>query len=351
MNRILTYILLSLSLMTLSCRKAENPSQDIGYDRDNIYFFMRDVQYGAPSSKAIIESTETLKNLKLPLRVVDQYAMSTPFDGNIEMVWDDQSQLWPARRDNQGNSVAWQGKDYLFYSFLSSEGNGDVSWSKNVKQADKVTITQPAAYTHDDAVWADFLMSYIVPADGRLKPLVEFEMERITAGVEVYVSTPLDPASATITITDISIDGIRNEAEYSLVHHDNANSGLVGIRNNWVTAIKGDERVYRRTGNIETKQRTTEEMFDQKFLVMRFVTVPQPVNGKLTIDYTSNGRKYTQTFDLSLIPSVRRWERGRKARYYVNIDTSVGLEANVAEWISVDYIEGTFLPWLPDDDE
>lgn len=344
MNRILTYILLLLSLMTLSCRKAENPSQDIGYDRDNIYFFMRDVQYCAPSSKTIIENTETLKSLQLPLRVVNQNAITSPFNGEATIYWNNDSKLW-------NPNVAWEGKDYLFYSFLSSPGSGAVSWSKNVKPADKVTISQPDAYTHDDAVWADFLMSYIVPADGRLKPLVEFEMERITAGVEVYVSTPLDQASTTITITSVSIDKIRNQADCSLVHHDYANSGQAGIRNNWVTTLKGGEQTYSRRESIQIVQRTTEEMFDSKFLVMRFVTVPQPVNGTLTINYTANDKNYTQTFDLSQIPSVRRWERGRKARYYVNIDTSVGLEANVAEWISVDYIEGTFLPWLPDDDE
>lgn len=343
MNRTLTYILLSLSLMTLSCRKAESPSQDIGYDRDNIYFFMRDVQYCAPSSKTIIENTETLKSLQLPLRVVNQNAITSPFNGEATIDWNNDSKLW-------NPNVAWEGKDYLFYSFLSSPGSGAVSWSKNVKPADKVTISQPDAYTHDDAVWADFLMSYIVPADGRLKPLVEFEMERITAGVEVYVSTPLDQDDATVTIKSISINHICNKADYSLVHHDNANSGLVGIRNNWVTSASGD-CTYQRTGEIGIQQRTTEEIYDQKFRVMRFVTVPQAVAGELEIEYTSAGREYSQTFDLSQIPSVRRWERGRKARYYVNIDTSVGLEANVAEWISVDYIEGTFLPWLPDDDE
>lgn len=350
MNRILSYILISSCLLTMSCRKAETPAEDFGYDKDYIHFFMRNVQYGNPSSKAIIENTETLKSLKLPLRVVDQYSITTPFNGSVQMTWDENSQLWPAI-NNSGNSVAWQGKDYLFYSFLLSSGTaGTVSHETNVKPADRVTITQPTAYTHDDEVWADFLMSYTVPADGRLKPLVEFEMERITAGVEVYVSTPLDPADATITITSISINHICNSAEYSLVHHDNANSGLVGIRNNWVTSASGD-CTYQRTGEIGVQQRTTEEMFDQKFRVMRFVTVPQTVAGELVIVYTSAGREYSQSFDLSQIPSVRRWERGRKARYYVNIDTSVGLEANVAEWISVDYIEGTFLPWLPDDDE
>lgn len=351
MNRILTYILLSLSVFAISCRKAEEPSVDIGNDRDNIYFFMRDVNYGTPSSKTIIEDTETLKNLELPLKVVDQYAISSPFDGSVDMIWN--GHLWPAR-NNRGNSVAWQGKDYLFYSFLSSGGTGSgagtVSFSKIVKPADKVTITQPISYTHDDKVWADFLMSYIVPVDGRLKPLVEFNMERITAGVEVYVSTPLDPSEASITIKKISIDNISNKADYSLVHHDYSNSGMVGIRNNWVASVSGNYK-YERNGNISVQQRTTQEVFDQTFIVMRFVTVPQPVNGKLTIEYRSNGIDYAHTFDLSQIPSVRRWERGRKARYYINIDTSAGLEANVAEWISVDYIEGTFLPWLPEDDD
>lgn len=346
MNRICSYFF-ALVFLSVSCQKVADVSVEDGFDRDFIYFFMRDVQYGDPSTKAIIENTETLKTLKLPLRVVDETKVESPFDGKVEMAWDDDSKLWPA-------NVAWQNKNYSFYSWIQSPGTGTgagtVSYGTNIKPADKVTLTQPSSYVHSDEVldevWADFLMSYVVPVDGRARPLVEFEMERITAGVEVYVSTPL---AVDMTITQISITNVVHSADYSLVHHDLANSGRTGIRNNWLTTEKATT-TYTRTGNIMVQRREAEDMFDSKFNIMRFITIPQSVKSVLTINYTSNGRTYTESFNLADVPSARRWDRGRKTRYYINLDTSVGLEAKVAEWVSVDFIEGTFLPWLPEED-
>ena len=343
MNRICSYFF-ALVFLSVSCQKVADVSVEDGFDRDFIYFFMRDVQYGNPSVKAIIENTETLKNRKLSLRVVDETNDASPFDGSVQMAWDDASKLWPAKRN--GSSVAWQNKNYSFYSWIQSAGAGTVSYGTNIKPADKVTLTQPSSYVHSDDAWADFLMSYVVPVDGRARPLVEFEMERITAGVEVYVSTPL---AVDMTITQISITDVVRSADYSLVHHDLANSGRAGIRNNWLTTEKA-RTTYTRTESVTVKRRTTEDMFDSKFNVMRFITIPQSVKSELTINYTSNGRTYTESFNLADVPSVRRWDRGRKTRYYINLDTSVGLEAKVAEWVSVDFIEGTFLPWLPEED-
>ena len=192
MNRICSYFF-ALVFLSVSCQKVADVSVEDGFDRDFIYFFMRDVQYGNPSVKAIIENTETLKNPDMKLRVVDETNVASPFDGSVQMAWDDASKLWPAKRN--GNSVAWQNKNYSFYSWIQSAGTGTgagtVSYGKNIKPADKVTLTQPSSYVHSDDAWADFLMSYVVPVDGGARPLVEFEMERITAGVEVYVSTPL----------------------------------------------------------------------------------------------------------------------------------------------------------------
>lgn len=339
--RIYTFL---MCLIAVSCGKVETPPHNEGYDKDLIQFFMRDVQYASPSSKAIIESTETLKNKKLPLRVVNSSNVQPPFNGAVEIGFDEGSGLW-----NTGQT--WNtNQSYSFYSFLISqpERSATVSWTTDQKPADKVTITEPSEYSHNDDVWADFLMSYVVPVNGADKPLVEFEMERITAGVEVFVSTPLD--EGLVTIKDISITNISNSATFSLVQHDMANSGRTGIRNNWVPSSVSGSCEYSRS-NIPVMNRTDEDMFDNKFLVMRFVTIPQAVTSILTINYSSDGKDYSVSFDLYADTSVIRWDRGRKTRYYVNIDTSVGLEAKIAEWISVDFIEGTFLPWQPGDDQ
>lgn len=343
MKRIYTYFILSLILMT-SCQKEVNKPVEGGFNRDYIHFFMRDVQYGDPSTKAIIENTETLKNLGLSMYVVDRFNITAPFNGSVGMEWDSSSSLWPAK-NNRGNSVAWEGKEYSFYSWILSAGDGTVTPSKLVRPGDKVTITQPSSYVHEDSHWADFLMSYIVAANGSAKPLVEFELERVTAGVEVYVFTPLDG----VKINSISIDNVVNSAVFNLDNQDNANSGRVGIRNNWRVTNASGSATYNRE-NVDVSKRNSEDVFDSKFLVMRFVTIPQAIASTLTISYTSNSVDYEESFDLSKVSSIKRWNRGRKTRYYINIDTSVGLEAKIAEWISVDFIEGTFLPWLPDEE-
>lgn len=67
--------------------------------------------------------------------------------------------------------------------------------------------------------------------------------------------------------------------------------------------------------------------------------------GKFTLLHTDKTKwtQYTASFDLSQT-SVTRWELGRKARYYISLDTAVDLEGVIADWVDIDYMEGTFLP-------
>ena len=115
---------------------------------------------------------------------------------------------------------------------------------------------------------------------------------------------------------------------------------------------------YTRSANNSSSWFTVKEKadedsrFDPKFRMMRFITVPQDVTGTLTVVYRVNETnqtdktkwtQYTASFDLSQT-AVTRWELGRKTRYYISLDTAVDLEGVIADWVDIDYMEGTFLP-------
>ena len=220
-------------------------------------------------------------------------------------------------------------------------------------------LYQPTSYIHDEAAWSDYLLSYRVSVQGKNKPLVRMEMERITSGVELYISTP---EGAQAVVESITFSNVSRCMRYTIAEHAISNPNLSGIRHKWVYQnISGASNTkvnYTRSANNSSSwfdvQEKAEEnsRFDSKFRMMRFLTVPQDVTGTLTVVYRVNETnqsdktkwtQYTASFDLSQT-SVTRWELGRKARYYISLDTAVDLEGVIADWVDIDYMEGTFLP-------
>lgn len=111
---------------------------------------------------------------------------------------------------------------------------------------------------------------------------------------------------------------------------------------------------YSRNETIKVQPKSeSDNRFDSKFLMMRFISVKQSTEGKLLkityrinekgSDDVNNWATYQAEFDLSKT-AVPAWEIGRKTRYYISLDTSVELEGVIAEWKYIDYVEGTFLP-------
>ena len=184
-------------------------------------------------------------------------------------------------------------------------------------------------------------------------------MERITSGVELFISTP---KGAQAVVESIDFSNVSRCMRYTIAEHAISNPNLSGIRHKWVYQnISGASNTkvnYTRSANNSSSWFTVEEKadedsrFDPKFRMMRFITVPQDVTGTLTVVYRVNETsqtdktkwtQYTASFDLSQT-SVTRWELGRKTRYYISLDTAVDLEGVIADWVDIDYMEGTFLP-------
>ena len=362
-NRISIYSCLAFLAVVVSCSKLpmQEPTDDY------VSFYVSDKNFADQDTKAIVEDTEKLFELKLPLRVCDLAGINSGLTGNNlikdkEITYNTNYKLWRS-------SFTWDSnRSYEFYGYMLSPGkvgnnaNGasvSLVTSYQGNPGHCVDVYQPTSYTHDDAAWSDYLLSYRVNAQGKNKPLVRMEMERVTSGVELYISTP---EGAESVVEKITFTNVTRLMRYTIAEQAISNATLSGIRNKWVyQTISGASNpsvTYTRSANNSSSwftvaQKADEDSrFDSKFRMMRFLTVPQDVTGTLEIVYRVNETnqtdktkwtQYTATFDLSQT-SVTRWELGRKTRYYISLDTAVDLEGVIADWVDIDYVEGTFLP-------
>ena len=354
-NRIHTYIYIALAAFAVSCEKLPT-QQDAG--GDYISFYVSDKNFSDEGTKAIVEDTQTLFSLKPDLRVCDLAGINS---GETDIV--DQTVKFNQGYNLWRSSLTWKdSRSYEFYGYILSAGTGSGASVALVSsyQGNKghcIDLKQPTAYTHNDAAWSDYLLSYRVTAEGKNKPLVRMEMERITSGVELFVSTP---EGSKVVVESMEFTNISRSLRYTIAEHAIANSSLSGIRHKWVYQnVSNDAAVTYKRAEADNKdwftvaQKADEDSrFDSKFRMMRFLTVPQDVTGTLTIVYRvdekneSNRTKWTQytaSFNLAET-AITRWELGRKTRYYINLDTAVDLEGVIADWVDIDYVEGTFLP-------
>ena len=361
MRNIRLYIYIAFMAVLLSCDKESLQQEGAG---DFVSFYVSDKNFADEGTKAIVESTQTLLELKPVLYVCDLAGInrqdSNPIKG-LAVSFNNDYNLWRSNR-------TWANQEYEFYGYILSPGkvgnnaNGASvslvsSYQGNLGHC--VDLYQPTSYTDNDAAWSDYLLSYRVSVQGKNKPLVRLEMERITSGVELFISTP---KGAQAVVESIDFSNVSRCMRYTIAEHAISNPNLSGIRHKWVYQnISGASNTkvnYTRSANNSSSWFTVEEKadedsrFDPKFRMMRFITVPQDVTGTLTVVYRVNETnqtdktkwtQYTASFDLSQT-AVTRWELGRKTRYYISLDTAVDLEGVIADWVDIDYMEGTFLP-------
>lgn len=340
-------------LLVLACEKQE--PTDHMMPGDNISFYVYDESFGDADTKAIVEDTQTMRGLKLSLWVTDMAGVNRGDNNinNLEVSYNPDTDLYRTSKTWNTNY------NYEFYAYAMSKGTGSgtsVALFDGYKgfKGHSVDIYQPTAYTHDDNAWSDYLLSYRTPAVGSQKPLVRLEMERITTGVELYISTP---EGSQAIVTEIEFTDITRSMRYTISNHAVTDPNLSGIRNSWVLQpIAGAASPvvnYSRKEAIQVASKSeSDSRFDSKFLMMRFIAVKQSAAGILKVTYrinetgnsdTSTWTTYNAEFDLSKT-AVPTWEIGRKTRYYISLDTSVELEGVIAEWKYIDYVEGTFLP-------
>ena len=307
----------SAALQVSSCTKAEVPDEpERNYD-DCIAFYVK-----ARPTKAIIEDTDTLYKIGPNIFVTEDLRKT---DFNNTLIKYNENGVWRSNTDWADEN---QNMEYSFYAYTYSTGTvGQISGISSpddpvANNGKTVTITQPDSYSADNNAWADFLMSYIVSANSATRGLVNLEFERITTGVELYMSK--SPAMGDVTLTDATFSGIVRSATFNLenpaVSTDPA--GANGMKNGWLIsrdASKTAIYTYPSSGQtIPLKKFDPSDTqdgrftYDTQYRVMNFLTVQQPMheelagstrNVKLEISYTvdENGTDvpYTATFDLS----------------------------------------------------
>ncbi len=365
-------VFFSISLMMASCTKVyvSEETEEQNYD-DCIAFYVK-----ARPTKAIIEDTDKLYEIG-PNIFVTEDLRKTEF--NNTLIGYNENGVWRSNKDWADES---QNMEYSFYAYTYSTGTvGQISGISSPDDDDPVanngktvTITQPDSYSADNNAWADFLMSYIVSANSATRGLVNLEFERITTGVELYMSK--SPAMGDVTLNSATFSGIIHSATFTLTKPAAAaeSAGPDGMKNVWTVmpdATKITTYTYPAEGQPPAQLKEFDPSdtqdgrftYDTQYRVMNFLTVRQPMHEelagstrtvKLEISYTvdENGTDvpYTATFDLSeFSPAV--WTRGHKVRYYLSIDTSTELTGTIAKWEEVDFIESTLLPDTDPDEE
>lgn len=331
--------------MTISC------SQDISAEKEDasILFHVKSQQYVvAGTSRTIIDNTEDLLEQQPPIYVSDENAASGINNSPVAFL---SAGIW--RDDN----LKWNSSlNYVFYGYVSSpapgEGNTDGPYISNSNNGRYVEITQPSSYDEDSTHWADYLLSYRVTANGAERPVVNLQFERVTAGVELYITRGSNIPDA--KVTSVTFSGVKRKASMTLTTHatNSDTSGPTGMKNLWSNNTENTSASYTRqaTEGIHVPVfDETKGKYDVGSRFMRFLTVPQVLSAGNTLEIVyqvlenEDWQPYDVTFELdNYTPS--EWTIGHKVRYYLNIDTSMELQAVVEQWNTSNVIEGTFIP-------
>ena len=258
------YIWFAIMAVFMSCSKL--PMQQDLLD-DCVSFYVSDKNFSDQDTKAIVEDTEKLFELKLPLYVCDLAGINSQDYTDIigtKFDYNDQYKLW------RNTSVKWNAnRTYEFYGYMLSAGTGSGASVSLVSsyQGNKghcVDVYQPTAYTDNDDAWSDYLLSYRVNAQGKNKPLVRMEMERVTSGVELYISTP---EGAQSVVEKITFTNVTRLMRYTIAEHAISNATLSGIRNKWVyQTISGASNpsvTYTRSANNSSSWFTVAQKADE----------------------------------------------------------------------------------------
>ena len=329
MMKSVTYLLLALCFLAVSCNKEEASVENY------ITFFPYVQSVESASTKAVVPDESYIKEKRLSV-VVNDIAASPVFNNTIIKCSD--NGFWISDKNWDPNI------EYSFYGYIASKGTG----TANVTVSNKgyaVTLVQPTVYAHDEGAWSDFLLSYIVKPDPKYTPIVGLQFERVTSAIEIYISKAREDKD---TLSGVSKSDVTNKMTYSIMSHANEDRTQTVYRYVWSQKAGSGKVTYCRTESIELSRfMAGDDRFDQKFLIMSILTVPQKIAGRLSLSYSvvENGVEsaYTAEYDLSTLP-VTELMLGHRLRYYIKIDTSVDVQAVVVPWKEVDLVEGTFLP-------
>lgn len=336
-----------LSLGVMGVLAACTPEVVTQTGTDTIAFYVKTQPTVSEGSRALVDDTDGLLRLGLPLYVTDDTENSGISDKEVAYT---ANGLWKS-------DLEWSDRAYNFHAYIASpkQTATDTRGGVTVANSGKiVTVQQPTAYTPSDDVWADFLLSYRVSAEGAKKELVKLELERVTACVELYMA--MSSNMTAVTVNRIEFRNVLTKAQYSLQYHavPGDNDGIYGMKNIWnVIPDENSRKIYSYSpdgGLSLAGYDSSSDKFAAGYRQMRFLAIHQSLidGAELYINYTTVEENnvnstYESVFRLSDY-TPQSWSRGHKIRYFIGIDSSIDLEGSIVPWKSVDYIETTLLP-------
>lgn len=256
--------------------------------------------------------------------------------------------------NNENNYKDWvAGNNYSFTSYAYTPSTATSSMLDIEGYGKRVTINQPSTYDHN--LMVDYMLSHtFTVADGRMRPVVELDLEHAMTLVEVRVVKHESIAEAYIESVEMS--GFFRGATMNCTAPANYNSGNT---NKWTVDLLGNpDTVYSIEGGEPTDEANRLPMKlrnEEGCVTLYFLAIPQQMekNHTLSVSFWVNERfdegsednfvRHEATFQLyNYTPIV--WSPAHRVVYTLEVDTGIRLLGTIAPWVDVDYIEGTVLP-------
>ncbi|MBO5875253.1 MAG: hypothetical protein J6Q20_01860 [Alistipes sp.] len=339
MSRFLTYAIVGMALLVIGCDNGE----DYGSQGPEIGFGVSAVE---ASSRAGL-TQEDVEDMRVYVYGV-QNSTTSLYSGAAITKDPDTGRWYPStiRR--------WvTGANYSFYGYAYSTDSGLTIKDDGMT----IEVSQPASYDYaaeaaGNSPFIDYLLSYSFKvADGRMRPLVDLQLEHAMTLVDIRVVK--DPSISGVILTNMTLKNIFRSGTMKCTAQAITNSG---DKNTWSVAFNGsNDATYSINGTFADGYSVSESVADTE-AKMSIMALPQQLtaNATLTITYYVNEKSdpsaaednwvlHENTFRLyEYTPYV--WQSGHHVVYQATIDTGIHLQGTVADWINVDYIEGTIMP-------
>lgn len=346
------------------CKENDMPSANYG----TIRFGAEEVGVSA-RSRAFVDQ-EGIDNGSVPVYVhgiINGSQRLYPVSGSSQgeaIVQDVATSKWFP--NNTNNYRDWQaGSSYLFNGYAYTPTTATTTYPPTLTIGSfgkEITITQPSTY--NPAQMVDYMLSHTFSvADGRMRPVVQLDLEHAMSLIEIRVVKHESIKEA--FVESVTMSGFFRSATMNCISPAIYNSGNT---NEWQANLAGDDdTVYTVTEADYTdteNRRPIKNRGEEGNVVMAFLAVPQQMEmvNTLRISYWVNEKfdfeddsepdkfvRHEEEFKLyNYSPIV--WRAGHRVIYTLEVDTGIHLQGVIAPWIEEDYIEGTVLPDIKFDD-
>ena len=249
------------------------------------------------------------------------------------------------------------GSSYEFNGFAYSTALASSSLTIN-SGGKQIVVSQPSSYNED--LMVDYLYSHSFKvSDGRVRPLVQLDLEHAMSLVEIRIVR--HPSIGEAYLEEATISGFYRKATMSCTTPALYNSGGT---NEWKVEFPADatkQTTYTRSGLDPTSNpkascwALSDDKSSEEATILRFTAVPQQMEADnlLTVTYWVNEKfdeesedrlvQHSETFNLYDYNPIL-WQPGHRIVYTMEIDTGIHLQGVIQPWVDVDYIEGTVLP-------